>query len=132
MSRKVDWMRVSSWARASRRLARKASRRIQNPRNPLLFGEGWEGDLGKKQDCSHRAQTRKVGAVASSDHPSHKLTVSGVRNPVRTSNLVNLAPSLSGRRIGITSPMQYIRLMGTIWLARSHSKVRPDACRTRT
>ena len=44
MSRKVDWRRVSSWARASRRLAQDV-RRIQNPGNPLLLGERWEGDF---------------------------------------------------------------------------------------
>ena len=44
MSRKVDWRRVSSWARASRALGPQGVRRIQNPRNPLLLGEGREGE----------------------------------------------------------------------------------------
>ena len=45
MSRKVDWRRVSSWSRDSRRLARKASAASRIPAIPFLLGERREGDF---------------------------------------------------------------------------------------
>ena len=44
MSRKVDWSEGVELGEGLAALGPQGVRRIQNPRNPLLLGEGWEGD----------------------------------------------------------------------------------------
>ena len=55
MSRKVDWRRVSSWARASRRLTRKASAASRIPAIRFCSSRGRKGDPpSSPRTCLHQ------------------------------------------------------------------------------